>query len=94
MSNALGLIETKGLVTCVYATDAMCKAADVELIGYENVGSGLVSAMVKGDVGAVQAAVDAAKAAAKEVGEMQTALVIPRPHNDVETIVAQYLLGE
>ena len=58
MGDALGLIETKGLVACIEAADAMCKAANVELIGYENVGSGLVTAMVKGDVGAVNAAVD------------------------------------
>ena len=64
MGDALGLIETKGLVACIEAADAMCKAANVELIGYENVGSGLVTAMVKGDVGAVNAAVDSGVEAA------------------------------
>ena len=87
MGDALGLIETKGLVACIEAADAMCKAANVELIGYENVGSGLVTAMVKGDVGAVKAATDAGAAAAQRVGELVSVHVIPRPHADVETIL-------
>ena len=82
MGDALGLIETKGLVACIEAADAMCKAANVELIGYENVGSGLVTAMVKGDVGAVKAA--------KRIGEVVTSRVIARPHNDIEKIAAQH----
>ncbi|NYY75808.1 BMC domain-containing protein [Escherichia coli] len=83
MREALGLIETKGLVACIEAADAMCKAANVELIGYENVGSGLVTAMVKGDVGAVNAAVDSGVEAARRIGEVVTP-VIARPHNDIE----------
>nr|MBO8918846.1 BMC domain-containing protein [Proteus mirabilis] len=84
MGDALGLIETQGLVACIEAADAMCKAANVELIGYENVGSGLVTAMVKGDVGAVKAAVDSGLEAAQRVGTVVTSLVIARPHNDIQ----------
>ena len=87
MKEALGLIETKGLVACIEAADAMCKAANVELIGYENVGSGLVTAMVKGDVGA---AVDSGVEAAKRIGEVVTSRVIARPHNDIEKIASQH----
>jgi len=94
MSDALGLIETKGLVACIEAADAMCKAANVELIGYENVGSGLVTAMVKGDVGAVKAAVDSGVDSAQRVGEVVTSLVIARPHTDIEKIVSQYTVTE
>ena len=94
MGDALGLIETKGLVACVEAADAMCKAANVELIGYENVGSGLVTAMVKGDVGAVKAAVDSGVESAQRVGEVVTSLVIARPHTDIEKIVSQYTMNE
>ncbi|MBG2872569.1 BMC domain-containing protein [Proteus mirabilis] len=97
MGDALGLIETKGLVACIEAADAMCKAANVELIGYENVGSGLVTAMVKGDVGAVKGDVGAVKAAvdsgvesAQRVGEVVTSLVIARPHNDINKIVIKH----
>lgn len=90
MGDALGLIETQGLVACIEAADAMCKAANVELIGYENVGSGLVTAMVKGDVGAVKAAVDSGIESAQRVGTVVTSLVIPRPHNDIKKIIAQY----
>ncbi|HDU4041618.1 TPA: BMC domain-containing protein [Klebsiella aerogenes] len=86
MGDALGLIETKGLVACIEAADAMCKAANVELIGYENVGSGLVTVMVKGDVGAVKAAVDSAQ----RIGEVVTSLVIARPHNDINKIVIKH----
>ncbi|GAB3525433.1 BMC domain-containing protein [Photobacterium proteolyticum] len=94
MSDALGLIETKGLVACIEAADAMCKAANVDLIGYENVGSGLVTAMVRGDVGAVKAAVDSGVESAQRVGEVVTSLVIARPHNDIEKIVSQYTVTE
>lgn len=94
MGDALGLIETQGLVACIEAADAMCKAANVVLIGYENVGSGLVTAMVKGDVGAVKAAVDSGVEAAKRVGTVVTSLVIARPHSDIQKIVAQYKVTE
>jgi len=94
MGDALGLIETKGLVACIEAADAMCKAANVELIGYENVGSGLVTAMVKGDVGAVKAAVDSGVESAQRIGEVVTSLVIARPHNDINKIVSHYKIAE
>ncbi|WP_067516296.1 BMC domain-containing protein [Endozoicomonas ascidiicola] len=94
MSEALGFIETVGLVTCIQAADAMCKAANVELVGYENIGSGLVTAMVQGDVGAVTAAVQAGVECGSQVGEVLTSLVIPRPHEDVKIIVSQYLLAD
>lgn len=94
MKDALGLIETKGLVACIEAADAMCKAANVYLIGYENVGSGLVTAMVRGDVGAVKAAVDSGVESAQRVGEVVTSLVIARPHTDIEKIVSQYTMTE
>lgn len=84
MNNALGLIETKGLVGAIEAADAMTKSANVELVGYEKIGSGLVTVMVRGDVGAVKAAVDAGVAAARNVGEVLSTHVIPRPHQDVE----------
>ena len=85
--NALGMIETKGLVAAIEAADAMVKAANVRLIGREQVGSGLVTVMVRGDVGAVKAAVDAGSAAASVVGEVKSCHVIPRPHSDVEAIL-------
>ncbi|NVV09201.1 BMC domain-containing protein, partial [Listeria monocytogenes] len=85
-ANALGMIETKGLVGAVEAADAMVKAANVTLMGKEQVGGGLVTVMVRGDVGAVKAATDAGAAAARNVGEVQSIHVIPRPHNDVETL--------
>ncbi len=84
---ALGMIETKGLVASVEAADAMVKAANVHLIGKERVGGGLVTVMVRGDVGAVKAAVEAGAAAAKRVGELVSVHVIPRPHDDVEAIL-------
>jgi ethanolamine utilization protein EutM len=84
MNNALGLIETKGLVGAIEAADAMVKAANVQLVGYEKIGSGLVTVMVRGDVGAVTAAVDAGATAAANVGEVKSTHVIPRPHSDVE----------
>ncbi|AOY77131.1 propanediol utilization microcompartment protein PduA [Clostridium formicaceticum] len=86
---ALGMIETKGLVGAIEAADSMVKAANVALIGYEKVGSGLVAVMVRGDVGAVKAATDAGVASAKRVGEVISVHVIPRPHTDVEKILPQ-----
>ena len=85
--NALGMIETKGLVAAVEAADAMVKAANVTLIGKEHVGGGLVTVLVRGDVGAVKAATDAGAAAAARVGELISIHVIPRPHAEVETIL-------
>jgi len=87
MNNALGMVETKGLVAAIEAADAMVKAANVSLEGYEKIGSGLVTVMVRGDVGAVKAATDAGAAAARSVGELVSIHVIPRPHNDVESIL-------
>ena len=84
---ALGMIETKGLVGSIEAADAMVKAANVSLIGKVHVGGGLVTVMVRGDVGAVKAAVDAGAAAAERVGELVSIHVIPRPHSDVEMIL-------
>ena len=84
---ALGLIETKGLVGAIEAADAMVKSANVTLVGYEKIGSGLVTVMVRGDVGAVKAATDAGAAAAKQVGELVSTHVIPRPHTDLERIL-------
>ena len=86
-SNALGMIETRGLVGAVEAADAMVKAANVTLIGRSQVGGGLVTVMVRGDVGAVKAATDAGAAAAKKVGELVSVHVIPRPHSEVEMIL-------
>ncbi|WP_136799086.1 BMC domain-containing protein [Desulfosediminicola ganghwensis] len=86
-SNALGMIETKGLVGAVEAADAMVKAANVTLVGKSQVGGGLVTVMVRGDVGAVKAATDAGAAAAANVGELISVHVIPRPHSEVETIL-------
>ncbi|CUH94334.1 hypothetical protein P22_0400 [Propionispora sp. 2/2-37] len=90
-SEALGMVETKGLVGAIEAADAMVKAANVQLIGYEKIGSGLVTVMVRGDVGAVKAAVDAGAAAAQKVGEVVSIHVIPRPHGDVEKILPKVL---
>ena len=84
---ALGMVETKGLVGAIEAADAMVKAANVTLIGKEKIGSGLVTVMVRGDVGAVKASVDAGAAAAKRVGELVSIHVIPRAHDDVEAIL-------
>ena len=84
---ALGMIETKGLVASVEAADAMVKAANVTLIGKVHVGSGLVTVMVRGDVWAVKAATDAGAAAAERVGELVSVHVIPRPHQEVEHIL-------
>ncbi|HCL79276.1 MAG TPA: ethanolamine utilization protein EutM [Synergistaceae bacterium] len=84
---ALGMVETKGLVGAIEAADAMVKAANVKLIGKVHVGGGLVTVMVRGDVGAVKAATDAGAAAATKVGELLSVHVIPRPHSDVEYIL-------
>jgi ethanolamine utilization protein EutM len=89
MENALGMIETKGLVGAIEAADAMVKAANVRLIGKETIGGGYVTVMVRGDVGAVKAATDAGAAAAGRVGELKSVHVIPRPHNEVENILPQ-----
>lgn len=86
-NESLGMIETKGLVASTEAADAMLKSANVKLVGYEKIGSGLVTVMVRGDVGAVKAAVDAGAAAANNVGEVISVHVIPRPHKDVEEIL-------
>ena len=85
--DALGMIETKGLVGSIEAADAMVKAANVTLVGKEHVGGGLVTVLVRGDVGAVKAATDAGAAAAQRVGELISVHVIPRPHTEVETIL-------
>ena len=87
MLDALGMIETKGLVGAIEAADAMVKAANVELIGRVQVGGGLVTVMVRGDVGAVKAATDAGAAAADRVGNLLSVHVIPRPHSEVELIL-------
>jgi len=84
---ALGMVETRGLVPAIEAADAMVKAANVKLVGYEKIGSGLVTVMVRGDVGATKAATDAGAAAARKVGEVVSVHVIPRPHADVEKIL-------
>ena len=84
---ALGMIETRGLTAAIEAADAMVKAAEVVLVGTEKIGSGLVSVMVRGDVGAVKAAVEAGAATAARLGEIIATHVIPRPHNDVEKIL-------
>ncbi|ENL8242766.1 propanediol utilization microcompartment protein PduA [Klebsiella quasipneumoniae] len=82
---ALGMVETKGLTAAIEAADAMVKSANVMLVGYEKIGSGLVTVIVRGDVGAVKAATDAG--AARNVGEVKAVHVIPRPHTDVEKIL-------
>ncbi|WP_130837803.1 BMC domain-containing protein [Lachnoclostridium sp. Marseille-P6806] len=84
---ALGLVETRGLVAAIEAADQMCKAANVTLIGTEKIGSGLVTVMVRGDVGAVKSSVEAGAGAAGRLGELIATHVIPRPHNDVEMIL-------
>ncbi len=84
---ALGLVETRGLVGSIEAADAMVKAANVRLIGYEQIGAGYVTVMVRGDVGAVKAATDVGAEAAARVGEVVSVHVIPRPHTEVETML-------
>ena len=92
---ALGLIETFGIVFILEAADAMCKAANVELIGYENTASGYISVLVRGDVGACKAAVDAGVKAVKNMGtEVYSSIVIARPHQDLEKIIALYALDK
>lgn len=89
-SDALGMVETKGLVAAIEAADAMVKAANVNLVGYEKIGSGLVTVMVRGDVGAVKAATDAGAASARLIGEVLSIHVIPRPHTDTEKILPKF----
>ena len=84
---ALGMIETKGLIAAIEAADAMVKAANVQLIGKEYIGAGYVTVSVRGDVGAVKAATDAGAAAARRVGELISVHVIPRPHEEVEKVL-------
>jgi len=84
---ALGMVETRGLTAAIEAADAMCKAANVVLVGTEKIGSGLVTVMVRGDVGAVKSAVESGSAAAGRLGELVATHVIPRPHTDVEMIL-------
>ena len=84
---ALGMVETRGLTASIEAADAMLKAADVEMVGTEKIGSGLVTVMVQGDVGAVKAAVEAGEEAASRVGELVAVHVIPRPHNSIGNIL-------
>ena len=86
-ANALGMIETKGLIGAIEAADAMVKAAEVTMIGTEKIGSGLVTVMVRGDVGAVKAATEVGADAAARLGELVAVHVIPRPHTDVEKIL-------
>jgi microcompartment protein CcmL/EutN len=87
MGDALGLVETRGLVAMVEASDAMVKAAKVTLVGWERIGSGYVTAIVRGDVAAVRAATDAGAAAARRVGELVGVHVIPRPHPSLEAVL-------
>ena len=85
--DALGMVETRGLTAAIDAADAMTKAAEVTLVGTEKIGSGLVTVLVRGDVGAVKAAVEAGESAASKLGELVATHVIPRPHGDVELIL-------
>ena len=87
---ALGMVETKGLIGSIEAADAMVKAANVRLIGKEQIGAGYVTVMVRGDVGAVKAATDAGASAAARVGELVSVHVIPRPHSEVGLILPQH----
>ncbi|MGI8384647.1 BMC domain-containing protein [Robertmurraya sp. P23] len=87
MRDSLGMIETKGMVGAIEAADAMTKAANVTLVGYEKIGSGLITVMVRGDVGAVKAATDAGASAAERVGEVVSVHVIARPHSDIERLI-------
>ena len=93
-TNALGMIETKGLVGAIEAADAMVKSANVQLIGKEQVGGGLVTVMVRGDVGAVKAATDAGAAAAEKVGELISVHVIARPNMEVDAILPKNRMGQ
>jgi ethanolamine utilization protein EutM len=87
MSDAIGMVETKGMVPLVHATDAMLKTANVKYNGWKRVGSGFCTVFVSGDVGAVQSAVDAGAVAARAVGEVRSVLVIPRPHDDLNRVL-------
>src|SRR5918997_4047975 len=87
MADALGLIETKGFVAMVEATDAMVKAAKVELVGYEKIGGGYTTAIVRGDVAAVKAATEAGARAAERVGELVSVHIIPRPHTNIDLVL-------
>ncbi len=87
MQEALGMIETRGLTALIEATDAMVKAANVKLVGWEKIGSGYCTAFVRGDVAAVKAATDAGASAAKKIGELVSVHVIPRPHSNLEDIM-------
>ncbi len=87
LGEALGMIETRGLVAMIEAADAMVKAAKVNLVGWEKIGSGYVTAMVRGDVAAVKAATDAGAAAARRAGELISVHVIPRPHSNLEDVL-------
>lgn len=87
---ALGMVETKGLVGAIEAADSMVKAASVNLVGKVHVGGGIVTVLVRGDVGAVKAATDAGAAAAERVGELLSVHVIPRPHNELESILPKF----
>lgn len=91
---AIGLIETKGLVASIEAADAMLKAADVQLIGTEKIGSALVTVMIKGEVGAVKAALEAGENAASRLGELISVHLIARPHNDLDKITQKSKVGE
>ena len=93
MGEALGLIETRGLVGAIEAADAMTKSANVQLMGYEKIGSGLITVIVRGDVGAVKAAVDAGAVAAEQVGQIISKHIIPRPHADVERILPKMTIS-
>lgn len=86
---ALGLVETIGFVGAVEASDAMVKSANVKLVGYEKIGGGYITVMVRGDVGATKAATDAGAAAAKKVGEVVSVHVIPRPHEDISKLLPE-----
>ena len=87
MSDALGMIETKGFAAMTEASDAMCKAARVELVGYEKIGGGYVTAIIRGDVAAVKAAIEAGSLAAQKVGEVVSIHIIPRPHENVDAVL-------
>ena len=93
MKDALGLVETKGLVTCIKAADTMGKVADVVMVGFDNVGSGMVTVIVRGDVGAVNAAVESGVQAAREIGEVVAYRVIPRPDHSADKITNKHLLS-
>ena len=86
-SDALGMIETRGFAAMVEASDAMVKAAKVELVGYEKIGGGYVTAIIRGDVAAVRAALDAGQAASEKVGEVISVDIIPRPHTNVDEVL-------